>query len=74
MSHDLEELMRCEQMQRIPAAFKPRLPCAAPHDEETIRSEQAPRFPQEPNRIPETVHAVKKHYVFEDPGAETRTG
>ena len=65
--------MRCEQMQRIPAAFKPRLPCAAPHDEKTIRSEQAPRFPQEPDRIPETFDAVKKHDVFEDRFAEPRT-
>jgi len=67
MPHDLIELMRCEQMQRIPAAFELRLSCPAPHDEESVGGEQAPRFPQESYRIPISLDAVKKRHNFEAP-------
>ena len=70
MPHDLEKFMRCEWMQRFPAAFEPRRPCATPHDEKSVRSEEAPRFPQEPYRIPISFDAVKKRHNFEGSSIE----
>lgn len=46
MSHKLEEFVRCERMQRFPAALERRCPRTGPHNKDPVMREQAPRFPQ----------------------------
>lgn len=64
VAHKLKKFMRCERMQRFPAALEPRRPCPTPHDEVAIGLEQTPRFPQEAHRIPRSFDAVKKRHIF----------